>query len=119
MALALGSPVLWVLTLSNGFLQRTGLAMWAGAAAGTILVAAAVRRDRRLRTRVVAGVDAAWILLLAAGFIWGTRLPAAPGFAAATQVPALTLPDHQGRPTAMTDLTAHGAALLVFYRGHW
>ena len=35
------------------------------------------------------------------------------------KAPAFTLPDQNGKPTALTDLMSGRAALLIFYRGHW
>ena len=35
------------------------------------------------------------------------------------KAPEFTLPDQNGRPTALVDLRSGRAALLIFYRGHW
>lgn len=32
---------------------------------------------------------------------------------------AFSLPDQDGTPTSLGKLTERGAAVLVFYRGHW
>jgi peroxiredoxin len=33
--------------------------------------------------------------------------------------PSFTLPDTQGRPTALAELTAEGPVFAVFLRGQW
>lgn len=35
------------------------------------------------------------------------------------KAPEFTLPDQNGKPTALADLVSGRAALLIFYRGHW
>lgn len=45
--------------------------------------------------------------------------PRAPGPAAEAKAPAFTLPDHRGAQVSLADLTRHGPAVLVFYRGYW
>lgn len=39
--------------------------------------------------------------------------------AAETQAPGFRLPDTEGRPHTLDELTADGPAVVVFYRGHW
>jgi hypothetical protein len=51
-------------------------------------------------------------------FVWrlSTRTtPAAVGSTAAD----FTLPDQEGRTASLAALSAHGPAVLVFYRGYW
>ncbi len=119
LALAIVSPALWMATLSVSWMQRTGLAMWIALAAGLGLAVAAARADRRRRTVGAAVVAGLWALLLVGGFLWGMKLPGSSAFEAMAQAPAFTLPDQEGRATSLDSLTADGAALLVFYRGHW
>ena len=35
------------------------------------------------------------------------------------KAPAFTLPDQNGKPTALMDLISPKGAILIFYRGHW
>ena len=38
---------------------------------------------------------------------------------AEAMAPDFALPAHDGRMVGLSDLTANGPAILVFYRGHW
>lgn len=42
-----------------------------------------------------------------------------PGNVAHGGAPAFALADESGKTTTLTALTAHGPAVLVFYRGYW
>lgn len=119
LVLAVVSPVLWVLTLGNRLMLRTGLAMWVAMAVGLVLAVVAARRDARMRTRVVAVVTGCWVAFSVVGFFVFTRLPESAVFDDTQRVAAFTLPDEQGKPTSLDELAGDGAALLVFYRGHW
>lgn len=119
LVLALVSPVFWMLTLDNNFLQRTGLMMWVGMGVGLVLVGVAAMQDRRKRTRLVAGATFAWVVFAAVGCAVFTQLPAPQEQAAQAEIASFTLPDHTGTPVALADLVQDEAALLVFYRGHW
>ena len=44
---------------------------------------------------------------------------AARSLAMGTQVPAFTLPDHNGKPVSSTDLLNRGRLVLLFFRGRW
>jgi len=37
----------------------------------------------------------------------------------AAAAPAFSLTDHRGQQVSLAQLTDHGPAVLVFYRGHW
>lgn len=135
--LAIISPVFWALTLQVNFLQRTALPMWLGMLAGLILAIVAARRDRRTRTRVVAGLNLLWVAFSVVGYAVFTRLPETPEFAALGRVNMTALPDHTGRlrelgwtrdgigpgggdtAAASSGLSGERGLLLVFYRGHW
>jgi len=43
----------------------------------------------------------------------------APSVATNTSAPAFSLADSTGKQVSLTDLTAHGPAIVVFYRGYW
>jgi len=119
LVLAVFSPALWALTLGNSLMLRTGLAMWVAMAVGLVLAVVAVRRDARMRTRLVAVVTGCWVAFSVVGFFVFTRLPESVVFDETRRVAAFTLPDHQGKPISLRKLAGDGAALLVFYRGHW
>ncbi len=119
LALVLGSPLLWMATLDNSFLRRSALLMWVAMAAGGGLALLAARRDRRRRTRSVAVLAVLWIAMAVPGFVVLTRLPAPSDVVGLRQVADFTLTNHQGQPVTLSDVTATGPALLVFYRGFW
>lgn len=48
-----------------------------------------------------------------------TLRPRTPGAATLGAAPPFELMDHRGQAVALTDLTARGVAVVVFYRGHW
>jgi hypothetical protein len=117
--LALGAPLLWWLTLSNNFLHRSGLMMWLAVAAAVLCAVAAVRRDRRLRTQMIAGCTTLLVMMYVAFFVFGTRLPASSEFGRVERVADAVIFDHLGQPTSLSKLLSDGPVLLVFYRGHW
>ena len=70
-----------------------------------------------MRTYVI---DAKWAALGLALFLIGCAAltPRTPG-KAPTQATAFTLPNQQGNPVTLAQLTANGPGVLVFYRGDW
>lgn len=119
LVLAVVSPMFWAMTLGDTLLRRTGLAMWVAMAVGLVLAVAAARRDPRKRTRLVAVVTGCWVAFSVVGYQVFTRLPESAVFDDTQRIAAFTLPDQQGQPRSLNELAGDGAALLVFYRGHW
>ena len=119
LVLSILSPFFWAMTLDSNFMQRTALAMWIVMAVGAVCAAIALLADSRWRTRIVASLTGAWILFSLIGYVVFTRLPDAKEFETVEQVADFTLPDHEGRPTSLAQLTRDGLVLLVFYRGYW
>ena len=119
LVLAVVSPMFWAMTLGDTLLRRTGLAMWVAMAVGLVLAVAAARRDARKRTRLIAVVTGCWVAFSVFGYLVFTRLPESAVFDDTQRIAAFTLPDQQGQPQSLDKLAGDGAALLVFYRGHW
>jgi cytochrome oxidase Cu insertion factor (SCO1/SenC/PrrC family) len=98
-------------------------------AAGLTLLAHATRRASRDRATSRGRVAAPMALAIAvafAGFLSYAILIGArdlPGSSHAPRVgeqaPDFTLPDQDGRPVSLAQLTAPGGVVLVFYRGYW
>jgi hypothetical protein len=119
LAVCLFAPFAWLLTLSSPWLRRSAAVAWAVLAVGVLLGLVAARTDRRLRVRVLAGLD----LLVLAGFAWmfafGLAEPPTPQTELLVRAPDFTLPDQESRPVALSAELSRGPVLLVFYRGHW
>jgi cytochrome oxidase Cu insertion factor (SCO1/SenC/PrrC family) len=78
-------------------------------------------RRRRSLKRVALGLLALVVVLAAVG-TYGVYRPIARRSGqvlAAAQAPDFSLSDQTGVTTSLTTLTAHGPAVLVFYRGFW
>ncbi|MFQ5514862.1 MAG: hypothetical protein ACE5FG_10520 [Myxococcota bacterium] len=95
-----------------------------GLAIGISVLALARAWRRGLGSRVVAGLGLICSLLLtgvliAYCFVWSRNLPD-PGSALeiGAEVPAVVLPDQNGRPVDLARL-ARDPLVLVFYRGFW
>jgi len=78
-------------------------------------------RTRRMVRKVTLGLVALVVVLAGlAVFLVYRPIARRPGLTLATaQAPDFTLPDQNGVSTSLTTLTAHGPAVLVFYRGFW
>lgn len=113
----LASVFVWVLFLDNSFLRRTALPLWLTMVLGVSLGAVASWQDRRTRTRVMACVNMGFLAVSIPLFGILTRLPVQDR--SPELVPEFSLPDQFGETTSLTEVTAAGYALLVFYRGHW
>ena len=55
----------------------------------------------------------------ACGTVVGLRPAAPPTLATTARAAAFTLPSHEGRTVALSDVLAQRDVVLVFYRGHW
>ncbi len=118
-ALAVISPLFWVISLGNNFLQRTAMLMWVAMMIGVALAGLAFRRDPRKRTRIVAGVTVFWALFSLTGYLAFTRLPPPASVGDIAKIVDEPLHDHLGQQTSLDDLLREDNVLLVFYRGHW
>jgi len=114
----LAAPVAWALSMDVPWMRSSGAAAWLLLAVGVGCGLLAARADRRLRVRVLAGLD----LVVAALFTWfffgWATLPVTPA-EELRRAPDFTLPDVGGRPVTLSQRLAGGPILLVFYRGHW
>lgn len=116
--LALAGVPLYMQTIDNPFLRRTGLATFVPMALGALLGWYAQIGDRRLWARALGWSPAAITVLSVIMFFVLTALPTAKVATAGT-AQNFTLPDHTGKAVALTDRLADGPVLLVFYRGFW
>ncbi len=117
LAVMLASAFVWPLFMDNSFLRRTALPLWLTMALGVALGAIASRQDRRTRTRVMAWVNAGFLAISIPLFGMLTRLPVQDQ--SPDLVPEFSLPNQLGETTSLTQVSAAGYALLIFYRGHW
>lgn len=120
LAVMLASAFVWPLFMDNSFLRRTALPLWLTMALGVALGAVASRQDRRTRTRVMAWVNGGFLAISIPLFVVFTRLPVQDATARVPDVvPEFSLPNQLGETTSLTQVSAGGYALLIFYRGHW
>ncbi|MFO0972075.1 MAG: hypothetical protein U1A27_01370 [Phycisphaerae bacterium] len=117
--LALAGLPLWMALLDHHWIHVSGAPAWAALGLGLLIALVAARRDPRLRTRLIVGVNTLLLLAFAFMFFVMARLPAAPATAALSTAPDFTLPDHTGRMVSLAEARAAGPTLLVFYRGFW
>jgi hypothetical protein len=117
--LSLAGPFAFMASLGNAILRSTGAAGFALLIAGTLVGWLALRRDRRRRVRIAAGINVFLLLLYTFVLFWVAALPSSQTFAALPSPPDFTLPDEAGRATKLSDAYAAGPVLLVFYRGFW
>ncbi len=116
----LSASFVWLLFLDNSFLRRTALPFWLTMVLGVSLGGVASWRDRRNRTRVMAYVNAGFLAISIPLFGVFTRLPVQDATDhLADLVPEFSLPNQLGETTSLTQVSAAGYALLIFYRGHW
>lgn len=116
---AISGPMVYMLLLDQPFLRRTALPAWVLMAGGLAISAVAVRRDARLRVRVMAAIT----LLGTAAFAWlffsVWELPQTAAFDGLEAAPDFAIADHTGTSVTLSQVYAEGPVLLVFYRGHW
>jgi hypothetical protein len=75
---------------------------------------------RKVVRRVLLGLLAVVAMFAAYQYFFVFRLSTrAPGAVATGAAPDFSLPDQTGKATTLASLTAHGPAVLVFYRGYW
>jgi len=119
LVLCLAAPVAWLATLDVPFLRSTGAAAWALLFVALTLSGSAAWIDKRLRTRVLLGIQCAYVALFAWTAFGFARMPAAPHARELIRVADFRLLDQRGQPVALADELHHGPVLLVFFRGHW
>ncbi len=77
-------------------------------------------KRRRLVRRILLALVALVALFGAYFYFFQYRLSTRnPGTLAKGTAPEFTLNDETGKATSLASLTAHGPAVLVFYRGYW
>ena len=79
---------------------------------------------RKPMSRKMSLPEVAVIGVLAASMFWFNSCavhtaPQVTPVASENHAPSFALPDQHGEIVSLTDLTANGPALVVFYRGHW
>jgi hypothetical protein len=75
---------------------------------------------RRIVKRVLLGLLGLVALFAAYQYFFVFRLSTRnPGSVASGAAPDFSLPDEAGKTTTLASLTAHGPAVLIFYRGYW
>ena len=126
-------PVFAVFPVTRDFPWVNLLLMGAGLVLLGVGLVRAFRKPQRYRGRVF-GTGMAVLAIVGTGFFcWGILYKARqlPASASAPRIgqkaPEFTLPDQDGKPVALADLLSSaagntakpGAALLIFYRGHW
>ncbi len=87
-----------------------------------VLLVIAVRRSaRKVWPSIAAALGIAMAVFFAVGLVVGSRLPLSPNAPKVGQrAPDFTLPDTNGRPVSLAQLTSgQKGVLLVFYRGYW
>jgi drug/metabolite transporter (DMT)-like permease len=98
------------------------------AAGMVLLITGLVRafgRPQMYRGRILGTIFAVLALVGVGFFCYLTffllhDLPASTGAPkVGDKAPAFTLPDQNGKPTALADLISPNGAILIFYRGHW
>ncbi len=78
------------------------------------------RPRRRIWLRVLLGVGVLVVLLGTYEYFFQYRLATRnPGTVAKGAAPDFSLTDETGRTETLASATAHGPAVLVFYRGYW
>jgi hypothetical protein len=118
-ALALLAVATYPPLMEVAWIRSTGAPVWVGFALAAALAIIAIRRDRRIWVRGVAGLTLAFIALGVYAFFGLAKLPQASALTLRDRIPALTLPDENNRPVALLDAARAGPTLLVFYRGFW
>ncbi len=117
--LTLAAVPAYLLLINVPMLRSTGLAAFILMGCGLLVGVAGAKRDTRLRTRIVGGINALLVLTGVYMFIWGAKLPASESAAGMDRLADFTLPDQNEKPVQLASLYAKGPTLLVFYRGHW
>ncbi len=115
----IAGPLLYRALMGNPWVRSSGAPAFVLMALGTMLGIRAIAQDRRLLVRGIGALSPLLTVLFTYIFVWGLALPAAPHLDELADAPMFTLPDEEGRPVSLAEVTAEGPALLVFYRGYW
>ena len=108
----------YMLTMDNALLRRTGLGAFASFGIGSLLALISWRRGR-WGTWIMSSLTLLLTVSFAGMFVFATRLPAATTIQTASIAPDFTLPDQTGAPVSLREARGKDRVLLVFYRGHW
>src|SRR5262245_26236331 len=99
--LSITCPAAYALTVDSVFVRRTAAPMWAVLALGVLLGLMAIARDRRLRVRIVGGLNLAaaafWIFAMTVLAV----LPEATSIAKAESAPDFTVPNQDGKAVSL------------------
>jgi succinate dehydrogenase hydrophobic anchor subunit len=120
LVLTLAGPVLFYLFfLDQPFLRSTGLPAIVLMLVGLAVGVWAIYGDRRLRIRILGGLNLLLAVLVVIYFGYGMVLPAGSPPAAGEAAPDFTLTNHAGEQVTLSRTLSAGPVLLVFYRGYW
>jgi FtsH-binding integral membrane protein len=118
--LTLTGPVLFYLFfLDQPFLRSTGLPAVVLMLVGLAVGVWAIRGDRRLRIRVLGGLNLLLAGLFVVGFCYGMVLPAGSPPVVGETAPDFTLADQTDKEVTLSEALSTGPVLLMFYRGYW
>jgi hypothetical protein len=124
--LAVGAAALTVAAIASypplmdvAWIRSTGAPVWIGFALAAGLAVLAIRRDRRIWVRGIAGLTLALIVFGVVAFFGLARLPRTSALDVDVMAPEVSVVDHRGEPVALREASRDGPILLVFYRGFW
>ncbi len=117
--LQFAGPALYTTMLSIPWARSSGAPAFALMIVGVAMGFLALRRDRRLRVKVVAAANVVLLATFTFALFWLAKLPQPTSFARLETAPDFVLPNESGTPTTLSKAYATGPVLLVFYRGHW
>ena len=117
--LALGAIASYPPLMDVPWIRASAAPVWIGFALAALLALVAIRRDRRIWVRSVAGLTLGVIVFGVVAFFFLARLPQARAPDVGATVPEVSLVDHRGQPVALRESARTGPILLVFYRGFW
>ncbi len=122
LALACAGILAYVLLLGVPWVRSTGAPAFVALGVALLLAGSALRRERRARTFVPAGLT----FVLALAFLWlffvVARLPASTTFEQLERAPDVKLASHElpgASAFKLSQIAQEGPLLLVFFRGHW
>lgn len=119
-ALVVCSIAIYPPLMDIAWIRSTAAPTWVGFSLAALCALIAMRRDRRIWIRAIAGLTLALILFGVYAFFGLARLPQSDGVPLpGARIPAVVLPDQDNRPVDLQAAARTGPTLLVFYRGFW